>query len=177
MARGFALLALALLALPPLVGALGDDAASPVAGRSIGPGGKETCGGVAPAVIQCVTGTHTPVADVPLHAGLYLYPFVGMAHGILRDFPGDGCSCTVESRIVWLPFGIADALTALLGQPVGQRIYRCNLQRGYIYDCDDPEGQFPPFGVFVAQHECFTYEYRTRIPGGEGRWGCYIQHD
>jgi hypothetical protein len=160
----------------PLSGSAGLDAAPAPGADSIGPGaGLERCGGTAPGVTHCTTGEPTPLG--PVHAGLQLaFPGYPPLHHGVTPMWNVGCSCTVESKFTWLPFGLSELLSEAFGGVHGMRIYRCNLQRGFIYDCDEPIGDFPPFGPFVLTHECRAYEFRTTTPGGVGPWECYIEH-
>ncbi|MCA1813040.1 MAG: hypothetical protein LC624_03695 [Halobacteriales archaeon] len=170
MRASFTAMAIAVLVVPTVVLAVA---------TSDGPGsdsighGKDACGGVAPGVTECATATHTNLlGDVPYQVGI---DPATLHHGVTPMW-NSGCSCTVESRFVWLPFGLADALTSLTGQVRGQRIYTCNLQRGFIYDCAGV-GEFPPFGPYLLTHGCKAFAYRTTMPGGVGPWECYVAHD
>jgi hypothetical protein len=113
----------------------------------VGLGPPEPCGGLAPFVVACTTGTHTvqgsPIQGIGTPAGSPAY------------------TGTVES---------------ILQHPAGNRVFRCSYDGGASVGCTNNGYVAWPPGPQTITHRCVSYDLGTSDRGGQGPWACHIQH-
>lgn len=130
------------------------------AGAGPDPDPNAMCGGTAPAVTSCTTGTHVTASRGYLGLNIMTVPgYVGV----------------VSTRITW---------TNVQGAS-GRYVLTCDFP-GLVDDdpvfgeCVNNGGQFPPPNVQATiTHQCFSYNRpltNPPTPGGSGEWRCRFGH-